>query len=129
MGAAHRAPRPSATSQRSAATRPAGSTAQLRQRHAAAVTALTGSRVVRARMRTQTGRAAWLALDCLPGACDEIDRLARMLAVARRCHQNLAAAARATVAAADDGEPDPLYYLRDELQAQGLLTGVPGEPR
>ena len=39
-----------------------------------------------------------------------------------RRYQDLVAAARATLAAADDGEPDPLYYLRDELQAQGQLT-------
>jgi hypothetical protein len=32
---------------------------------------------------------------------------------------NLAAAAFATIAAHQDGEPDPLSYLRDELGAQG----------
>lgn len=66
--------------------------------------------------------------DCLPGACDEIDRLTWLLAVARRGGQNLAAAARAAVAAADEGEDDPLYYLRDVLQAQGLTAGRHGEP-
>lgn len=34
---------------------------------------------------------------------------------------NLIAAARATLRAHADGEDDPLYYLRDELQAQGHL--------
>ena len=39
------------------------------------------------------------------------------LAQARRAYANLLAAARCAVAAAEDGEPDPLYYLRDELSA------------
>jgi hypothetical protein len=34
---------------------------------------------------------------------------------------NLIAAARATLSAHADGEADALYYLRDELQAQGQL--------
>jgi hypothetical protein len=33
-------------------------------------------------------------------------------------YANLLAAARAAVAAAEDGEPDPLWYLRDELGAE-----------
>lgn len=53
--------------------------------------------------------------------CDEIDRLTAELATARRRHHNLTAAARATLTAAADGEPDPLYYLRDELTASSLL--------
>src|SRR5581483_7070475 len=41
---------------------------------------------------------------------------------------NLTAAARATLGAQRDGEHDPLYYLRDELDAQGhLASGEPGE--
>ncbi|MFC0041633.1 hypothetical protein [Actinomadura rayongensis] len=39
----------------------------------------------------------------------------------RRDSANLAAAARATLHAHHDAEPDPLYYLRDELRAQGFL--------
>jgi hypothetical protein len=34
---------------------------------------------------------------------------------------NLLAAAKATLSAHADGEDDPLYYLRDELRAQGQL--------
>jgi hypothetical protein len=51
----------------------------------------------------------------IPGLCDEIDRLSGLLTVTRRDHHNLIAAARASLTAAADGEPDPLYYLRDEL--------------
>lgn len=52
------------------------------------------------------------ALDTIPKLYGEIRRLRVRLA-------NLVAAARATLGAHDDGEPDPLYYLRDELEAQG----------
>jgi hypothetical protein len=57
----------------------------------------------------------------IPPLCDEIDRLRDLLAATRRHDQNLVAAARATLTAAADGEPDPLYYLRDELAAFGQL--------
>jgi 3-deoxy-D-arabino-heptulosonate 7-phosphate (DAHP) synthase class II len=52
------------------------------------------------------------ALDTIPKLCGEIRRLRSRLA-------DLVAAARATLSAHDDGEPDALYYLRDELEAQG----------
>ena len=42
--------------------------------------------------------------------CDELDR-------ARLDRANLLAAMRAALAAHADGEPDPLWYLRDELDA------------
>src|SRR5436305_1675758 len=38
------------------------------------------------------------------------------------------AAARATLTAADDGERDPLYYLRDELTATGHLPASGERP-
>jgi hypothetical protein len=47
----------------------------------------------------------------------EVARLAAELATARLRHANAVAAMRATIAAQRDGEPDPLYYLRDELNA------------
>ena len=59
-------------------------------------------------------RAIATALDTIPKLCAEIRRLRARAA-------NLVAAARATLGAHDDGEPDALYYLRDELQAQGYL--------
>lgn len=62
------------------------------------------------------------SLSDVPVLISEIIRLRRDLSGARLDRANLAAAARATLAAAGrDTEPDPLWYLRDELAAQGLL--------
>jgi hypothetical protein len=47
----------------------------------------------------------------------EVARLANELAAARLGHANALAAMRAAIGAQRDGEPDPLYYLRDELDA------------
>jgi hypothetical protein len=57
-----------------------------------------------------------------PVSRSEIVRYAGLVLLMLYRYQDLVAAARATLAAADDGEPDPLYYVRDELQAQGQLT-------
>jgi hypothetical protein len=54
------------------------------------------------------------ALADVPPLCDRLDRLNRN----RRQHQDLEAAARATLAAHAESEDDPLYYLRDELEAE-----------
>jgi hypothetical protein len=61
------------------------------------------------------------ALDTIPPLAAEVNRLRRRLATAVKDLQNLLAAARAALSANADGESDPLYYLRDELQAQGQL--------
>lgn len=61
------------------------------------------------------------ALDTIPLLSAEINRLRRRLAATLKDLHNLLAAARATLGADADGEPDALYYLRDELQAQGQL--------
>jgi hypothetical protein len=58
----------------------------------------------------------------IPALTAEITRLRADLAHARLDRANLAAAALATIAAHDDGDPDPLCYLRDELRAQGYST-------
>ncbi|WP_344956200.1 hypothetical protein [Actinomadura miaoliensis] len=67
----------------------------------------------------------WLRLNAaladVPALNSEIIRLLAALAKVRRDHANLVAAGRATVNADQDAEPDPLYYLRDELRAQGHL--------
>jgi hypothetical protein len=60
----------------------------------------------------------------IPLLCDEIDHLHTVLADTHRREKDLAAAARATLAAAAEGEPDPLYYLRDELSALGQLPSI-----
>ncbi len=61
------------------------------------------------------------ALDTIPLLSAEITRLRRRLATTRHDSSNLLAAARATLSAHADGEEDPLFYLRDELTAQGHL--------
>jgi hypothetical protein len=85
--------------------------AQARCRHRRATAALTHSSITRGWCRTRTGLAD------IPLLCDEIGRLDAAISRTRRRHQDLTAAARATLAAEADGEPDPLYYLRDELEA------------
>jgi hypothetical protein len=61
------------------------------------------------------------ALDSIPLLCAEIGRLrARLVRTLTDLH-NLIAAARATLSAHADGKEDALYYLRDELDAQGQL--------
>ncbi|GAA1881925.1 hypothetical protein [Actinomadura bangladeshensis] len=67
----------------------------------------------------------WLRLNSAladsPTLVSELSRLTAELVKARRDRANLAAAGRATHKAARDADPDPLYYLRDELRAQGHL--------
>ena len=61
------------------------------------------------------------ALDTIPLLSAEITRLRRRLAASLNDLNNLLAAAKATLGAHADGEEDPLFYLRDELTAQGQL--------
>ena len=62
------------------------------------------------------------ALDTIPLLSAEITRLRRRLTTTLGDLNNLLAAAKATLSAHTDGEEDPLYYLRDELTAQGHLS-------
>ena len=57
------------------------------------------------------------ALADVPALGAVITRLSAELSETRLDRANLLAAMRATIAAHADGEPDPLYYVRDELQA------------
>ena len=52
----------------------------------------------------------------------EVTRLHAELAAVRLWHANALAALRATIGAQRDGEPNPLYYIRDELRAPQNLT-------
>ena len=63
-------------------------------------------------------------LPTLPLLAAEITELRAELAGVRLDRANLAAAALATIAAHQDGEPDPLSYLRDELARPGLPAAI-----
>lgn len=68
------------------------------------------------------------SLSDIPILIAEITRLGAELAIVRLDRANLAAAGRATLAAWRAGEPDPLSYLCDELDAQGFTAGQRGRP-
>jgi hypothetical protein len=79
---------------------------------------------------TPTMNEIWQHLDIAladtPILCTEVSRLLSELAVIHRDHADLLAAARATVAAEEDAETDPLFYLRDELSAHSSPQGDRG---
>jgi hypothetical protein len=56
----------------------------------------------------------------------EVARLTAELAATRLDRANLLAAMLAAIAAHADGEPDPLSYLRDELNARQMPARPPG---
>lgn len=58
----------------------------------------------------------------------EIARLSTELAATRLDRANLLAAMRAATAAHADREPDPLYYIQDELNARQMPSQRPGRP-
>jgi ABC-type transporter Mla subunit MlaD len=66
------------------------------------------------------------ALADTPALAAEITWLRAELRDTRLDRANLLAAARAVISAHRDGEPDPLSYLRDELDARGQLPAEPG---
>ena len=68
-------------------------------------------------------------LNDVPALAAEITRLSAELKDTRLDRANLLAAARATIAACHDGEPDPLSYLRDELTADTLRISDSRRPR
>lgn len=102
-------------------------TRDLRVRYAGLQAPPTRCPMQRPGRRGPSNRAVAELLASIPALCDEVDRLNAALIVAQRDHQDLVAAARATLAAAADGESDPLYYVRDELATRGLLTARRGE--
>lgn len=57
------------------------------------------------------------ALADVPAVLAELQRTRAELDAVRLDRANLLAAMRATIGAHADGEADPLYYLRDELEA------------
>lgn len=67
------------------------------------------------------------ALADVPAMGAVIARLAAELADTRMDRANLLAAVRAAIGAHADGEADPLYYLRDELNARRARPEGHGE--
>ena len=80
---------------------------------------------------TPTLAAAWRTVAAALADCDalaaDVARLSAELADVRMDRANLLAAMRATIAAHADGEHDPLYYLRDELDARQGRSAWRGE--
>jgi len=74
-------------------------------------------------MRRRTPTALWTALMDIPVLLAEHRRQSSLLTTARAEFANLLAAARAAIHAHEDGEPDPLSYLRDEVAAHNPLEG------
>ncbi len=68
------------------------------------------------------------ALDDALSLAAEITRLSADLENTRLDRANLAAAARAAIAAHAEGEADPLWYLRDELAARQAPAQAPEMP-
>lgn len=74
--------------------------------------------------RRPTPDAVRTALADVPVLLAEVRRLAQLLT--RTCFDfaDLLAAARAALGADRDGEPDPLGYLRDQVDAHEPMAGV-----
>jgi hypothetical protein len=75
----------------------------------------------RAAERTRAYAVLWTAAADIPVLLAEIGRLESLLTLARVRQADLTGAVRATIAAERDGEDDPLWYVRDELAANGAL--------
>jgi hypothetical protein len=89
-------------------------------------TARYGPKSITVRFPADLWRQLVAAFADTPDLATELTRLRAQVADARLGRANLAAAALATIAAHSDGEPDPLSYLRDELDAQGFDTNRGG---
>lgn len=79
---------------------------------------------LRTALDRRTPVAIWTAIADIPILLAEIDRLRALLTRARTELANLLAAARATLHAHEDGEPDPLWYLRDETAQHGPIDNA-----
>ena len=89
--------------------------------HANAIRLINVHLITRALLRAHTRAAITTALATIPAFCQETKHLRALLHIAKLDHANLVAAVCATVTADHEGEPDPLWYVRDELAARGQL--------
>jgi hypothetical protein len=100
-------------------------------RYASAVQTINASPLARILLRVRIAAIA-AALDDIPGLCRDVQQLRALVALASRDHANLIAAARCSLIADREGEPDPLWYLRDELAERGQSPrpdgGTPAAP-
>lgn len=71
----------------------------------------------RAHTPAARGSAQRAAMRDIPALLAEIQRLWAVASEAHQRYTDLRAAALACIAASDAGEPDPMFYLRDELHA------------
>ena len=73
-------------------------------------------------LRYRTPAAMWAAIADVPVLLAELDRALMLATEARTECANLLAACRASLAAAEDNEIDPLDLLRDEVAQQEPLV-------
>jgi hypothetical protein len=91
------------------------------------LSAIRGHYTRATRCHTPTGRRAALppAIRDIPLLIAEIERLWELACDRHQRYADLRAAALATIAATQTDEPDPLFYLRDELGARRPLRPSP----
>jgi hypothetical protein len=85
--------------------------------------------LARVQICDQCGASVPSLINDLAHLVAEVTRLAGELDQARLDRANLRAAMRAALAAHAEGEPDPLWYLRDELDAPESAADASREPR
>ena len=85
--------------------------------------------LARVRICDQCQQSVPSLINDLAGLVAELTRLAGELDQARLDRANLRAAMRAALAAHTDGEPDPMWYLRDELDAPESAADASRRPR
>lgn len=76
-------------------------------------------------LRYRTPTAMWTALADIPVLLVELERVLGLLTRSRTEFANVLAAARATLAAVEESEADPLGYLRDEVAEHAPLVDSP----
>jgi hypothetical protein len=84
--------------------------------------------LARVRICDQCQQSVPSLINDLAALVAELTRLADELDQARLDRANLRAAMRAALAAHAEGEPDPMWYLRDELDAPKSATEASRRP-
>jgi hypothetical protein len=69
--------------------------------------------------------AEYVAIRDIPSLVAEVERLWTLACDAHQRYADLKAAALACIAASEADEPDPMFYLRDELHARRPLSPRP----